>query len=81
MRNYLDESSLLNLCTKILSSKGYNVLCAESAKQVLGILKSQHVYLLLSDVVMPEMDGYELASIVKKEYPNKNTNGERLLYW
>ena len=34
------------------------------------ILKIETVDLLLSDVIMPEMDGFQLAAIVKEKYPD-----------
>ena len=64
-----DESSLLSLTTEILSSHGFNVYCAESAKEALNILQHETVDILISDLVMPEMDGYQLAAIVKEKYP------------
>ena len=65
-----DEPALLTMCSEILEGKGYKVLCAESAKQALDILELESVDLLISDVIMPEMDGYELATIVQKKFPN-----------
>ena len=65
-----DEPALTRLSKKVLSSHGYTVRTASSAKGALEALK-QHpkVDVLLSDIVMPGMDGYELASIVCDEYP------------
>lgn len=65
-----DEPALLTLTREILSSHGFNVLCAESAKDALNILKNESIDILISDVIMPEMDGYELAAIVKEKYPS-----------
>ncbi len=65
-----DEPALLNLTYAILNKHGYKVLRAESAKLALEILESEHVDLLISDIIMPEMDGYELASIVHDNYPH-----------
>lgn len=65
-----DEESLRNLSQEILTSKGYKVITADSGKQALEILKKEHVGLLLSDVIMPEMDGYKLATIVQEKYPS-----------
>jgi len=65
-----DEAALTKLISNILSVKGYQVLCAHSANQALQMLEKNPVDLLFSDVVMPEMDGYQLASIVKEKYPS-----------
>jgi len=65
-----DETALLDLNCEILSQQGFNVITAESAKQALEILKCETVDLLLSDIIMPEMDGYQLAATVKENYPD-----------
>jgi signal transduction histidine kinase/ActR/RegA family two-component response regulator len=64
-----DEPSLLAVTCKILSSSGYNVFCAQDAIEALMILKQESIHILISDVIMPNIDGYELASIVKEKYP------------
>ncbi len=64
-----DELPLLNLCTEILTSKGYRVYSAENGEKALEILEEEAVDLLLSDVVMPGMSGYELAAVVQEKYP------------
>ncbi len=65
-----DEEALCGLAEEILIKHGYKVLCAENGKQALEILETESVDLLFSDVIMPGMDGYELASRVKKNYPD-----------
>lgn len=65
-----DELSLLSLVTEILTKQGYTVYCAENGEQALEILKTHSVELMLSDVIMPGMDGYQLATEVNKKYPN-----------
>ena len=64
-----DEISLCHLSTEILSSHGYQVLCAGTALQALKILETESVDLLLCDVIMPGMNGYELAIEVQRLYP------------
>ncbi len=64
-----DEPALLNLASEILRSQGYRVLSATRAQQALEIMKKEYVDLLLSDIIMPEMDGDELALQVKEKYP------------
>jgi len=65
-----DEIVLLNLLSEVLSQKGYSVLCAERAEQALKIMENESIDLIISDVVMPEMDGYQFASIVQEKYPD-----------
>ncbi len=65
-----DEPALLKLAGEILGKHGYNIFSAESGKQALIILKEQSVDLLFSDVIMPEMDGYQLATTVQEKYPD-----------
>jgi two-component system, cell cycle sensor histidine kinase and response regulator CckA len=65
-----DEPALLNLNCEILSQQGFNVISTESAKKALDILEHEAVDLLISDIIMPEMDGYQLAAIVKEKYPD-----------
>ena len=64
-----DEPALLNLTCEILDQHGFNVISAENAKQALDKLEHETVDLLISDIIMPEMDGYQLAAIVKEKYP------------
>ena len=65
-----DEVSLLTLATEILTQYGYKVYCAENGEQALEMLETTNVDLVLSDVIMPGMDGYQLASKVNEKYPN-----------
>ncbi|MDH5483929.1 MAG: bacteriohemerythrin, partial [Gammaproteobacteria bacterium] len=64
-----DEDGLRELTRDTLSNYGYRVLCAENSRQALELLKTEPVDLLLSDVIMPMMDGYQLAEEVAKNYP------------
>jgi len=65
-----DEQALIDVTTKILTLHGYQVFSANSAKAALKILETEAIDVLLTDVIMPEMDGYELAAIVQKKYPD-----------
>lgn len=64
-----DEVSLLELVKEVLGTQGYHILEARSAKAALEVLRNEHVDLILSDVVMPDLDGNELSMIAKKEFP------------
>lgn len=53
-----DYSMNLKLTEFALGSK-YNVITAESGSEALEILSSNNVDLILLDILMPEMDGFE----------------------
>ena len=64
-----DEPSLITLTSTILQESGYHTFTAKSGKEALDIIKNNSIDVLLSDVIMPEMNGYQLANIVSKKYP------------
>jgi len=64
-----DEVALLNLTSEILTQQGYKVFAAENGRKALAIMKAEHVDLLITDIIMPNMDGYALAAVVQKKYP------------
>ncbi len=64
-----DEQDLLFLSKNALEKQGYTVFTANNAHQALDILAEQAIDLLVSDIIMPEMDGYQLADSVSKRYP------------
>lgn len=64
-----DEASLRNMLSDRLSQRGYTVLTAEHGLQALELLQAHSVSLLLSDIIMPEMDGIALCNEVEKRYP------------
>ncbi len=65
-----DEPALLKLTCEILSQQGYRIFCAERVKQALEIMETEDIDLLFTDIIMPDMNGYELASLVQKKYPS-----------
>lgn len=64
-----DEPALRELANQILTHFGYYVLTASSGEAALNLLVGNTVDLVLSDVIMPDMDGYQLAEQVSKLYP------------
>ena len=65
-----DDVSVRALAVEYLERAGYNVVMAYSADNALSVLKKHSVDLMLTDVVMPEKNGFELANIVESEYPD-----------
>lgn len=60
---------------KILKKKlqeYFHVLTASNGKEALLLLKSQNVDVVISDIIMPEMDGYELCKSIKGNSKTKH---------
>ena len=60
-----DEQSLLLLLQEIVEEGGHQVLAAENGLAALRILEEQRPILVISDVMMPVMDGYQLLEKIK----------------
>ena len=59
-----DNEDLLHTMQKILSSR-YNVLGSSNGIEAMEILKTANIDIIISDVMMPEMDGLELCRTLK----------------
>jgi len=64
-----DEEMMRNLLNRILSREGYKIRSAEDGVVALEVLKAEKFDIIISDMKMPRMDGFELLKIVKNEYP------------
>ncbi|WP_374279897.1 cell cycle two-component system response regulator CpdR [Novosphingobium sp.] len=56
-----DEEAMRTYLARALENAGYDVVAVDRGTHALPLLQEQHFDLLLSDIVMPEMDGIELA--------------------
>ena len=64
-----DEEMMRTLLNRILSREGYKIRSAEDGVVALEVLKAEKVDIVISDMKMPRLNGFELLKIVKKEYP------------
>jgi two-component system response regulator CpxR len=64
-----DNEQLLSIRKVILETRGYRVVTANSAREALEIFKAGPVDLVLTDLVMPEVDGTELINKIKAISP------------
>lgn len=61
-----DEKIMLRIASKILS-KEYETLCANSGAEAVEIFRRERPDMVLSDLLMPGMDGYELHRILQEQ--------------
>lgn len=67
-----DDKALNGLVCSYLSDNGYEAEACFNGKEALDKMKTQSFDMLISDIMMPELDGYELAKAVRltdKEIP------------
>lgn len=60
-----DDPSTRKLISTILKSHGYNPLLSSNGVEALEVLENNHVDLMIIDVMMPKMDGYELTQTMR----------------
>ncbi|MFC7679948.1 response regulator transcription factor [Paenibacillus sp. GCM10028914] len=61
-----DDSKLRQLFCTVLSKHGYHVLCAEDGEAALALLDKEVIDLIISDIMMPRLDGYELTKTLRE---------------
>jgi PAS domain S-box-containing protein len=64
-----DELALRQVLDRILTAAGYTVLSAKGGPEALALEKTAECDLLLTDIIMPEMSGRELAGIMQRRRP------------
>lgn len=64
-----DELPILKSLRRLFPEKIYDLICVQSGDAALEALTDSPVDLIISDIRMPGMDGYELLSRVKQEFP------------
>ncbi|MBF6603513.1 MAG: response regulator [Sphingorhabdus sp.] len=65
-----DDQSMREHLTRALQKSNYDVVAVECGTQAVPYLESEKFDLLLTDIVMPEMDGIELAQLCAKLSPD-----------
>lgn len=60
-----DNADMLAFVERQFKASGYTVLTATNGAEALAVLDEQYVNLVVSDVVMPQMSGFELCKTIK----------------
>ena len=64
-----DDPGVRESCAEILRNEGVEVVQAGDGREALRCLEAEPFDLVLSDVVMPDMDGYELYVTTRERFP------------
>ncbi|HMX16808.1 MAG TPA: response regulator, partial [Rhodocyclaceae bacterium] len=62
-----DSPTERHVLTDLLAKNGYQVLAADSGEQGIALAKQEHPDLILMDVVMPGMNGYQATRTLTRD--------------
>ena len=61
-----DDHAIRTLITTKLKQDNYTIYTAENGEEALSVMEKHHVDLLISDIMMPVMDGYSLVKALRE---------------
>ena len=61
-----DDRELRQLFAHVLTKNGYTVLGVSNGEEALAALEQSYYDLIISDIMMPKMDGYELVRSIRE---------------
>jgi response regulator RpfG family c-di-GMP phosphodiesterase len=65
-----DDLQILNALTRMFLDTDYELFTAENGQEALKVIESNAIDMVISDIKMPLLDGYQLLRIVKERYPH-----------
>src|SRR5208282_5861486 len=68
-----DKAQNLLVLADLLAPLGEEILPAQSGKEALRVLLRREVAIILLDVQMPDIDGYELAGLIRQREKSRAT--------
>ncbi|PJN87248.1 vancomycin resistance response regulator transcription factor, VanR-F/VanR-M family [Bacillus sp. mrc49] len=63
-----DEKEIADLIAILLEKEGYHVITASDGQEALDVTETQTVDLLILDIMMPKMDGYEVIRHIRERH-------------
>lgn len=66
-----DDLYTSDLYKKYLSNANYHVICVADGIKALAQAKAHNIDLIMLDIMLPRMDGFEFLNRLKKEVPDK----------
>jgi two-component system response regulator FlrC len=65
-----DENLLHNLFERLFTRNGFQVTCCASALQAMDLMKENDYDLVITDFMMPDMDGFALLGHIRQHHPS-----------
>ena len=65
-----DEVQILKALSRMFLDTDYEIFTADNSMEALKLLETTEINMVISDMRMPEMDGYKLLSMIKDKYPD-----------
>jgi response regulator RpfG family c-di-GMP phosphodiesterase len=65
-----DEVQILNALSRTFQETDYEIYTAEGSREAMKLLDAHDIHMVISDMRMPELDGYKLLSMIKEKSPN-----------
>jgi len=62
-----DDITLLNQLEKVFKYEGYNVISIDKPQEVIKTIQKENIDIILLDIMMPKIDGFEVFSEIQKE--------------
>ena len=64
-----DDTVFCEIADELFSTLGYTVRCADDGFQALAIMKQALPDIIICDLNLPKMSGFELLSIIRRRFP------------
>lgn len=65
-----DDKNTRRLLKAVLEAENYSVSTAENGEEALAVMDANHIDLVVLDVMMPKMDGYEFTKVLRENDNN-----------
>jgi two-component system response regulator MprA len=62
-----DDPRMLSMMRRVLEADGYGVILAGDGRAALDIMRSESIDLMILDVMMPDLDGFDVCRTVRRE--------------
>jgi two-component system, OmpR family, response regulator ResD len=62
-----DEENIRNLLSVYLKKEGFNIYHAGNGVEALNVVKNNEIHLMILDIMMPTMDGFETLKVLRKD--------------